>query len=63
MLDTIINAIGSNKMVVANGIWNGAVWNSSMGDSYRYILSKVFFHIAKAHLTAEHARAKQNTNI
>lgn len=41
VLNAIIDAIGSNKLVVANGIWSGFVWNSSQGDGYRYILSKV----------------------
>jgi hypothetical protein len=41
MLNAVIDAVGSNKLVVANGIWSGFVWNSSDGNGYRYILSKV----------------------
>ena len=40
MLNAIMDAIGPNKLVVANGIWNGAVWSSSQGNGYKYILSK-----------------------
>jgi hypothetical protein len=41
VLNAIFDAIGPSKLVVANGIWSGFVWNSSLGDGYRYILSKV----------------------
>lgn len=41
MLNAIIDAIGTGKLVCPNGIWSGFVWASSEGDGYRYILSKV----------------------
>jgi hypothetical protein len=41
MLNAIIDTVGPNKLAVANGIWSGFVWNSSDGDGYRYVLSKV----------------------
>ena len=41
ILNTIIDKIGTNYILMPNGIWNGATWSSSEGDGYRYILSKV----------------------
>jgi hypothetical protein len=41
VLNAIFDAIEPSKLVVANGIWSGFVWNSRLGDGYRYILSKV----------------------
>jgi hypothetical protein len=41
-LNAIIDAIGTNKLLMPNGIWNGAIWwNSGIGDNYKHILSKV----------------------
>jgi hypothetical protein len=43
MLNAIIDAIGTSKLVVPNGIWNGAIWWNTWpgGDNYRYVLSKI----------------------
>lgn len=42
ILNAVIDGIGTNKLVVPNGIWSGSAWwNSPSGDGYRYILSKV----------------------
>jgi hypothetical protein len=43
MLNAIIDAIGTSKLLMPNGIWNGAIWWNTWfgGDNYRYILSKV----------------------
>jgi hypothetical protein len=42
MLNAIIDAIGTSKLLMPNGIWNGAAWwNNPSADGYRYILSKV----------------------
>jgi len=39
MLNAIIDAIGQNKLLVPNGIWNGAIWQNTWfgGDNYRYV--------------------------
>jgi hypothetical protein len=44
MLNSIIDAIGTSRLLMPNGIWNGAIWSDSygsQGDNYRYILSRV----------------------
>jgi hypothetical protein len=43
LLNAIIDAIGTSKLLMPNGIWNGAIWYNTWpgGDNYRYILSKV----------------------
>jgi hypothetical protein len=38
-LNAIINAIGPNKVVLANGIWNGAAFSSYGNTGYQYELS------------------------
>ena len=39
LLNTIINTIGTNKILMPNGVWNGNVWADESG--YQYILSSV----------------------
>jgi hypothetical protein len=39
LLNTIINKIGTTKILMANGVWNGDVWSSSAGNGYRYELT------------------------
>ena len=41
LLNTIIDKIGTNKILMPNGIWNGNVWSSSLGDGYRAIIAAV----------------------
>jgi len=43
ILNAIIDAIGTSKLLLPNGVWNGAIWWNTWpgGDNYRYILSKV----------------------
>jgi hypothetical protein len=42
VLNAIIDAVGTSKLVIANGINRGAAWWYNPGaDGYRYILSKV----------------------
>lgn len=43
MLNAIIDAIGTSKLLLPNGIWNGLIWWNVWfgGDNYRYILSKL----------------------
>jgi hypothetical protein len=44
VLNAIIDAIGTSKLLMPNGIWNGAIWWNywgPQGDNYRYILSRV----------------------
>lgn len=43
LLNAIIDAIGMGKLVLPNGIWNGAIWANIWpgGDNYRYLLSKI----------------------
>lgn len=42
MLNAIIDAIGTSKLLMPNGIWSGFVfWDPIQGANYRYVLSKV----------------------
>jgi hypothetical protein len=43
ILNAVIDAIGTSKLLMPNGIWNGAIWWNTWpgGDNYRYVLSKV----------------------
>jgi hypothetical protein len=42
MINAVIDAIGTDKLVLPNGINNGTGWwNNPAADGYRYILSKV----------------------
>jgi len=42
LLNAIIDAIGTSKILAPNGIWTGFVWaDSTAGANYRYVLSKV----------------------
>jgi hypothetical protein len=42
VLNAIIDAVGSSKLVLSNGIWSGFVFSDSIaGSNYRYVLSKV----------------------
>jgi hypothetical protein len=44
ILNAIINSIGTDKLVIANGIYNGALWSNTygvQGDNMRYIINNV----------------------
>jgi hypothetical protein len=43
ILNAIIDAIGTSKLLMPNGIWNGAIWANDWygGDNYRAVLAQV----------------------